>query len=100
MNNLNPTVGIMYFSPTGTTRRICEEIAKAMAKTSPIRMDITRAVNPDIQNLDKVDIWVVGVPVYASRMPSLANVRISNALDCIPKKTPAIAVSVYGNVDA
>ena len=26
MNNQNPTVGLMYFSPTGTTRRVCEEM--------------------------------------------------------------------------
>lgn len=100
MNNQNPTVGLMYFSPTGTTRRVCEEIAKAISITSPVRMDLTKTLNQDTQRPDKADIWVVGVPVYASRMPALASERIAQALDGIPKNTPAIAVSVYGNVDA
>ena len=36
MNNQNPTAGLMYFSPTGTSRKICEEIAKTnpSAKTN------------------------------------------------------------------
>ena len=42
---------------------------------------------------------VVGIPVYASRMPALARERISQALISIPAKTPAIAVALYGNVD-
>ncbi len=100
MNNQNPTVGLMYFSPTGTTRKICEEIAKAISTISPIRMDLTKSIDQNTQNLGTVDIWVVGVPVYASRMPVLASERIALALDGVPKKTSAIAVSVYGNVDA
>jgi Pyruvate/2-oxoacid:ferredoxin oxidoreductase delta subunit/flavodoxin len=98
MNNQNPTVGLMYFSPTGTTRRVCEEIAKAMSTTSPIRMDLTKSIK-DAKKLE-ADVWVVGVPVYASRMSALARERMAVALDGIPNKTRAIAVSVYGNVDA
>ncbi len=100
MSNQNPTVGLMYFSPTGTTRRVCEEIANSISEAAPIRVDLTKPKIPEIQNLDNVDFWVVGVPVYASRMPSLARERINLALTSIPKQTSAIAVTVYGNVDA
>ncbi len=100
MNNQNPTVGLMYFSPTGTTRKVCEEIANSINEETPTRIDLTTPKIPEAQNLDNVDLWVVGVPVYASRMPSLAQERLNITLNNIPKKTPAIAVAVYGNVDA
>jgi flavodoxin len=69
MNIQNPTVGLMYFSPTGTTKRVCKEIAQSISTTSPIRIDLTKPQTPELQGAYKVDLWIVGVPVYASRMP-------------------------------
>jgi Pyruvate/2-oxoacid:ferredoxin oxidoreductase delta subunit/flavodoxin len=100
MDTQIPSVGLMYFSPTGTTRKVCEEIAKAISTAAPTRMDLTKPQNAEPQNLDRVDLWVIGIPVYASRMPLEAYKRITHALDSLPKKIPAIAVSVYGNVDS
>jgi len=99
MNNQNITVGLMYFSPTGTTRKVCEAIASSMSTDAPIRLDLTKPQNGEPQNLGGIDVLVVGIPVYASRMPALARERISQALISIPAKTPAIAVALYGNVD-
>ncbi len=100
MNSQNPTVGLMYFSPTGTTKRVCEEIASSISETSPVQIDLTRPKIPENQSLNTVDLWVIGIPVYASRMPLLARERINLALSSVPKKTSAIAIAVYGNVDA
>lgn len=99
MNSQNPTVGLMYFSPTGTTRKVCEAIANSMSTTAPIRLDLTKPQTAEPQNLDSIDVLVVGIPVYASRMPALARERISRALASVPAKTPAIAIALYGNVD-
>lgn len=96
---MNPTVGLMYFSPTGTTRKVCEEIAAAISAKTPIRVDLTKPQVTQPQSQSSVDIWVVGVPVYASQMPSLARERISKTLEKVPAKTAAIAVALYGNVD-
>jgi Pyruvate/2-oxoacid:ferredoxin oxidoreductase delta subunit/flavodoxin len=100
MENQNPSVGLMFFSPTGTTRKVCEEVAAAISTNSSIKIDLTRPQNSEPKTLDGVDIWVVGVPVYASRVPAVAYRRMSLVLDNVPKKTPAVAVAVYGNVDA
>jgi ferredoxin len=92
-------VGLMYFSPTGTTKKVCEEIATSMTPATIVRLDLTKPKTMEHPCLDQVNIWVVGVPVYASRMPAVARERICQAISNIPKKTPAIAVAVYGNVD-
>lgn len=100
MSDQNPTVGLMYFSPTGTTRRVCEEVASSISETPPVQIDLTKPSILEILRLKTVDLWVVGVPVYASRMPSLAYERLNLVLSCVPKHTSAIAIVVYGNVDA
>ncbi len=93
------TVGLMYFSPTGTTRKIIEKIAASISSASPIRMDLTIPNNYDNKVFDDVDLWVVGSPVYASRLPLIANKRLSDALGGLTNKTSAVAVSVYGDVE-
>jgi flavodoxin/Pyruvate/2-oxoacid:ferredoxin oxidoreductase delta subunit len=98
MNSENPSVGLMYFSPTGTTQRVCEAIAGALSPEAPTKIDLTKPQN-EITPINKVDVLVVGIPVYASRMPVLGRERINKALETIPVKTPVIAVAVYGNVD-
>jgi Pyruvate/2-oxoacid:ferredoxin oxidoreductase delta subunit/flavodoxin len=94
------TVGLMFFSPTGTTRKVCEAVANSISPESQIRLDLTKPQTRGIQKVEKADVWVVGIPVYASRMPLLARERITQVIDLVPKKTPAIAIAVYGNVDA
>jgi len=42
IKELSSTVGLMYFSPSGTASKICEEIAASIGKTPPIRLDLTR----------------------------------------------------------
>lgn len=98
MNSKDLTVGLMYFSPTGTTQRVCEAIASSLSAQAPARLDLTKPQTATAP-LRPVDVLVVGIPVYASRMPALAKKRISKALENIPTKTPVIAAALYGNVD-
>lgn len=93
----NPVVGIMYFSPSGNTQKVCEEVAKSISPGPPILVDVTKPSSYG-NKLGDVDLWVVGAPVYSMRLPAIARERISKALDNNGKKTPAVAISVYGNV--
>ena len=90
-------VGIMYFSPSGNTKKVCEEVAKSISPGPPIQVDVTKPSSNGSKPAD-VDLWVIGAPVYSMRLPAIARERISKALDKNGKKTPAVAVSVYGNV--
>jgi Pyruvate/2-oxoacid:ferredoxin oxidoreductase delta subunit/flavodoxin len=99
METLNPRVGLVYFSPTGTTKKICETIASTISTQTPIRIDLTNPVITTPKILHDIEVLVVGIPIYASRMPTIAREKISQTLEQTQAKTPAIAVALYGNVD-
>ena len=82
-----------YFSPNGTTQIVTETIAQRFCVKNET-VDLLR--NPLMENIQmgSDSLLVVGMPVYAGRVPAL----------CVPmlkkikgKHTPAIAVAVYGN---
>ena len=86
---------LIYFSPTGTTRTILETIAQGMGIDDYQVLNITkeqvrREAPPEFSN----DLVLLGAPVYAGRIPSLAaeyyaRLKASN--------TPVILVVLYGN---
>ena len=84
---------LIYFSPTGTTRRILDYIAEGLE--APVeRVDLTK---PDFDR--KIgsfggELAVIGVPVYVGRVPALAAERLRMLK---ANKTPAVLVVVYGN---
>jgi len=96
---LNYNIKSFYFSATGTTRKIVTGIAEKLAA----HLDCKTAENTDFTlpdarkepaSFSKQDIVVVGLPVYAGRLPNvllkyLNTIRGNGAL--------AIAVVVYGN---
>jgi len=87
-------VHLIYFSPTGTTRRILEAVAKGLMADDLERHDLTRtkAVGTDIEI--KSDFAIIGTPVYSGRVP----LRAIEALQRIKaQKIPAIVVTIYGN---
>ena len=70
---MNKNVGIMCFSPTNTTRKICDAVALGMASEDPILLDMTL---PDIRAniiadsstaIKDIDHLIVGAPVYAGK---------------------------------
>jgi ferredoxin len=99
---LIPSIEALYFSPTGTTRRVVSRIAQAMADilcpdSVPVHHDFTL---PDARNkrssFQKGNIVIFGIPVYAGRVPEvlleyIKTVQGNNAL--------AVAVVIYGNRD-
>ncbi len=68
-------IGILCFSPTKTTRRICDAVALGMGVENPAVLDGT---SPDIRArimadsraaLDGIDHLIVGAPVHMGKIP-------------------------------
>jgi ferredoxin/flavodoxin len=84
----------IYFSPTGTTRKIISAIADEIAGASGTAIDLTReAFTENQQSLIKEGV-VIGVPVYGGRIPTLFISRMEGLKG---NGLPAIIVVVYGN---
>jgi ferredoxin len=100
MNNTINAINAMYFSPTATTKKVVTSIAERISE----RLNLENKVNyidftpPEKRTekllLKKDDLLIIGVPVYAGRVPNillkyLKEVKSSGAL--------AVPVVVYGN---
>jgi ferredoxin len=96
---LNTNIKTFYFSATGTTKKIVTGIADKLAKHSNNRttknIDFTLPdARKEPMSFAKQDLVVVGLPVYAGRVPNvllkyLNGIKGNGAL--------AIAVVIYGN---
>ncbi len=86
---------LVYFSPTGTTRRTLEAIAEGMAPGQARHVDLSLPPPPDA-GITAIDsgIALIGVPVYAGRVPLTAVERLKKIK---ARKIPAVIVVVYGN---
>lgn len=89
------TINLVYFSATYTTKKVVKLIAGH--SNLPIEeYDITRN-SPDTDlTLPKDDLLIVGMPVYAGRIPAEAAKALQKFKG---NHTPAIIVCVYGNRD-
>ncbi len=87
------TVSCVYFSPTGTTKTIVENIAEGMQAGQVRMVDFTKRSQRGTYTFDK-EIVIIGVPVYYGRVPE-------EVISCLAllaaKQTPAVLVAVYGN---
>lgn len=86
----------IYFSPTGTTKKIINAIAKGMGEINKEVIDITL---PDVRErkLSAIngDVVLIGMPVYEERIPKMA-IEFLKALN--GDKKPVVIVGVYGNI--
>ena len=85
---------LLYFSPTGTTRRVVEAIAAGLGGPSPDVRDYTldRCAPPPV--CAKEDLTIIGLPVYAGRIP----IQMEEPLRALRGGGAAcIIAAVYGN---
>ncbi len=91
---MNFNVNLLYFSATDTTKKVIRNIAKGI-NNDFIEYNLTLPSNrQQCLNFTSKDLVIIGVPVYAGRVPKflseyLANIKGDN--------TPAVYVAVYGN---
>lgn len=89
----------MYFSPTGTTRKVVTRLGDQLApqlSLEPIReIDFTpKKARQQITGFGREDLLIIGVPVYAGRVPNVLK-EFLGSLEGNGAK--AMAVVVFGN---
>lgn len=84
---------LITFSPTGTSRKIGESIARATGIASLKAIDLTLK-QPDLSPISSNALVVITVPVYAGHVPPVVLGRMS---DLRSEGAPAVLVAVYGN---
>lgn len=84
----------IFFSSTGATRTITRAVGNGAQCTVRKEWDITLPGCPAKTTFGLNDLVVVGMPVYAGRLPRLAVERLKEMKG---NDTPAVAVVVYGN---
>ena len=87
------SVKLAYFSPASTTKTIVNEIAKYFLLEKDILDLLKQPIDKELV-IDADSLIIVGVPVYAGRVPALCAKMLSNLKG---KRTPAVVVAVYGN---
>lgn len=88
-------INLVYFSATHTTRNIVRHIANRIEGDRK-EYDIT-GVNPETEiMMSGSDVLVVGMPVYAGRIPAIALPALHQFKG---NGTPAVIVCAYGNRD-
>jgi len=101
-HKISRQIGILYFSPTNSTRKICQAIALGMGEKDLEDLNITfpdfreKLISNQESMLENIRHLVVGAPVYAGKLPV-------QFIECINKLTlkgkECTAVVVYGNRD-
>lgn len=91
---------VMFFSPTGTTKKVMSNIAERISKKldNEILVNYIDFTLPEAREepvyLGIDDILVIGVPVYAGRVP---NVLLRYLYSISGNGASAVPVVVYGN---
>lgn len=88
------TIHLIFFSPTRTTRTTLEAIATGTGCTMGTVLDLTRVAPTEHTRFGTDDLVLIGMPVYAGRLPALAVDRFQEikgqGVDVVP-------IVVYGN---
>ena len=99
---MSKSIGILYFSPTNTTKKISISVALGMGVKNPEIIDMTR---PDIREkitskpdtvTANIDYLIVGAPVYFGKLP-IEVIECLKSINGNGKESTAIIV--YGNRD-
>lgn len=85
----------VYYSPTGTTRKIIRALGEALSTGQDIEeIDLTTNDNTSEIIAGSDDLVIVGIPVYAGRVAPLAIKRLDSLRG---RQTPVVLVALYGN---
>ena len=90
----NNKLDLIYFSPTGTTKKVLEAIADGMNFPKTEKINITLKDSIKEQEFTEDDFVIIGVPVYSSRIPLTAANRLQNFR---ANNTKVVLAVVYGN---
>ncbi len=86
----------IVFSPTGTTKKVLQSVLRGLAPQSWSETDLTRSQpRRDTTRNHDDELVLIGMPVYAGRLPALARERILSCVKGMGQK--AVIVVVYGN---
>lgn len=84
---------LVYFSPTGTTRRVVMEAASAIdLKSVSYDLTVHKEKKPSLKFKNN-DFVIFGIPVYAGRVPATFLEYFENLSG---KDTPAALIATYG----
>ncbi len=88
-------VKLVYYSPTGTSKKILDGIAKGLGVKNVEKIDLTPAEAAEgSHTIPSDNLAVFAVPVYGGRVPIVAAQRLKTVKG---EGTPAVLVAVYGN---
>ena len=89
-------VQVVYFSPTGTTKRILKGVIEGLKPDIANYANLAKCQPHKIieKGSDAPDLVLLGVPTYASRIPPEASELLKKLRG---DKVPAVLVAVYGN---
>jgi ferredoxin len=86
---------LIYFSPTGTTKKVVESIVQGIQAETVEHLNLTP---PEAETRKFNDLYdelvIIGAPVYSGRLPTEAVQRLQHFKAF---NTPAVVVVVYGN---
>lgn len=88
-------VTLIYFSPTGTTRKVLEGIAQGIGVENIAHIDLTLPLeaHQSIPSLSDT-LVIIGAPVYAGRLPAEVIKRFTQLK---AENTLAVPIVLYGN---
>ncbi|WP_195984914.1 EFR1 family ferrodoxin [Clostridium sp. D33t1_170424_F3] len=92
---MDGTVYSVYFSPAGTTKQVTERAAAGFPGERRAVALLEQPLKEELR-LGENDLLVVGIPVYAGRVPAVCAERLRKWKG---SGTPAVALAVYGNRD-
>lgn len=88
-----------YFSPTGNTEQLAKAMVTAMSEAAGLPVETIDFTRPDARNRSytfaKDDLLIIGLPVYAGRLPNKILPFVQEKLQ--GDGTPSLAFVCYGN---
>jgi len=87
-------LNLVYFSPTGTTRKVLEGIATGITPAMIEFTDLSAAGAEICFDKKQPDLAIIGMPTYASRIPPEAASLFKRLHG---KGIPIVLVAIYGN---